>query len=174
MSVDHVMHITAECEYSQYPQVSGGREVRSRTTMYTELKRDDSFLAPLELASSLAGYGSTLSHPEHTILFERGQKARGLFLLRTGSVRLSVPGALDRSVGPGSLLGVPGTLSKGIYSLSAELLEESQVLFVPSERVAALMTEHPELGFQMVQLLSREIQALRQRIGELQNTTPLP
>src|SRR4051812_32266457 len=132
-----------------------------------QLKLDNSFLAPPELAAALEPYGSLLSHARGLRLFERGQKAYGLFLLRTGSVRLSVPGALDRSVGPGSLLGVPGTLSKGVYSLSAELLEDTQVLFVPSERVAKLVTDHPEIGFQMVQLLSREIQALRQRIGEL-------
>jgi CRP-like cAMP-binding protein len=65
-------------------------------------------------------------------------------------------------------------LSKGIYSLSAEVLEESQVLFVPSQRVAALMTEKPAVGFQMVQLLSREVQALRERITVLDAEHPLP
>ncbi len=142
--------------------------------MADQLKTDDSFLAPPELAAALLPYGSALNHPEGTVLFERGQKARGLFLLQTGSARLSVPGALSRKVGPGSLLGVPGTLSKGIYSLSADLLEESQVLFVPSERVTALVADHPEIGFQMVQLLSREIQALRERITELNDSVPLP
>jgi CRP-like cAMP-binding protein len=69
---------------------------------------------------------------------------------------------------------VPGTLSKGVYSLSAELLEESQVLFVPSARVAALLTDHPEIGFQLVQLLSREIHALRQRIVQWNGKEVLP
>ncbi|HET9697370.1 MAG TPA: Crp/Fnr family transcriptional regulator [Terriglobales bacterium] len=142
--------------------------------MHTELKRDDSFQAPAELASALHPYGSAMTHPGGKVLFSRGEKAHGLFLLLSGSARLSIPGALDRSVGPGSLLGVPGTLSKGIYSLSAELLEESQVLFVPSERVAALLAERPAIGFQMVQLLSREVQCLRERITELDSKTPLP
>jgi len=139
-----------------------------------ELKRDDSFQAPTELADALRPYGSAMTHPSGKILFARGEKAYGLFLLLSGSARLSIPGALDRSVGPGSLLGVPGTLSKGIYSLSAELLEESQVLFVPSERVTALLAERPTIGFQMVQLLSREVQCLRQRITDLDSKTPLP
>ena len=135
--------------------------------MEEPLKRDDSFKASLELMRALEPYGSALTHPARKILFERGQKARGLFLLYSGAARLWVSKMLDFSVGPGSLLGVPGTLSKGVYSLSAELIEESQVLFVPSERVTALLTDHPEIGFQLVQLLSREIQALRQRIEEL-------
>jgi CRP-like cAMP-binding protein len=142
--------------------------------MQDHLKRDDSFKASPELIEALAPYGSALNHPAHKILFERGQKAFGLFLLKTGIARLSVPGALDRSVGPGSLLGVPGTLSKGVYSLSAELLEESQVLFVPSERVMALLTEHPDIGFQLVQLLSREIQELRHRIVQLNGKEVVP
>jgi CRP-like cAMP-binding protein len=132
--------------------------------MPSQLTRDESFLASPELAEALSPYGSALNHPAHKVLFERGQKAYGLFLLQSGSAKLSAPGAFDRSVGPGALLGVPGTLSKGLYSLSAELLEESQVLFIPSERVTALLTEHPQIGFQLVQLLSREIQELRRRI----------
>lgn len=142
--------------------------------MPDQIKRDESFVAPAELRDALLPYGSALNHPAGKILFERGQKAYGLFLLQTGSARLSVPGALDRSVGPGALLGIPATLSKGVYSLSAELLEESEVLFVPSERVAALTTEHPEIGFQLVQLLSREIHELRQRIVELNGKGVLP
>jgi CRP-like cAMP-binding protein len=132
--------------------------------MPAQLQRDNSFIASSELIEALLPYGSALGHPAHKVLFERGQKAYGLFLLQSGSARLSAPGAFDRSVGPGALLGVPGTLSKGVYSLSAELLEESQVLFVPSDRVTALLTEHPQIGFQLVQLLSREIQELRRRI----------
>jgi len=142
--------------------------------MQDQLKHDESFRASPELMDALVPYGSALNHPPHKVLFERGQKAFGLFLLQSGKARLSVPGALDRSVGPGSLLGVPGTLSKGVYSLSAELLEESQVLFVPSERVMALLTEHPDIGFQLVQLLSREIQELRQRIVQLNGKEQLP
>jgi CRP-like cAMP-binding protein len=142
--------------------------------MHDQLKHDESFKASAELMEALLPYGSALNHPAHKILFERGQKAFGLFLLKTGKARLSVPGALDRSVGPGSLLGVPGTLSKGVYSLSAELLEESQVLFVPSERVMALLTEHPDIGFQLVQLLSREIQELRHRIVQLNGKEVVP
>jgi CRP-like cAMP-binding protein len=142
--------------------------------MPSSLKRDDSFLAPLELQQALQEYGSSLSHPANKTLFSRGEKAFGLFLLKSGSARLSIPGALDRSVGPGALLGVPGTLSRGIYSLTAELLEESQVLFVPSERVSELLAARPEIGFQMVQILSREVQAIRQRISELEGKAILP
>jgi CRP-like cAMP-binding protein len=142
--------------------------------MPSDLKRDDSFFAPHELQQALTKFGSSLSHPANKVLFQRGEKAHGLFLLQSGSAKVSIPGALDRSVGAGALLGVPGTLSRGIYSLSAQLLEESRVLFVPSERVSELLAAHPEIGFQMVQILSREIQAIRQRISELDRNTLLP
>lgn len=142
--------------------------------MVSQIERDDSFKATEELAKALWPYGSEMTHPAGKNLFTRGEKAHGLFLLVSGSARLSIPGALDRSVGPGALLGVPGTLSKGIYSLSADLLEESQVLFVPSNRVTALLSAQPAIGFQMVQLLSREVQALRERITVLDSESPLP
>ena len=135
--------------------------------MQPVFERDDAFLASPELASALEPYGSELTLPAGKMLFQRGEKAHGLYLLKSGSARLSVPGAVDRSVGPGALLGVPGTLSRGIYSLSAELLEESRVLFVPSEHISRLLSERPEVGIQMVQILSREIQAIRDRISKL-------
>jgi CRP-like cAMP-binding protein len=132
-----------------------------------ELEVDNAFLASPELADALEPYGSELSLPAHKHLFNRGEKAHGLYLLKSGSARLSVPGAIDRAVGPGALLGVPGTLSKGIYSLTAELLEESRVLFVPAEHVARLLAERPDVGIHMVQILSREIHAIRERIVKL-------
>ena len=138
--------------------------------MSAQLQRDDAFLASAELISTLEPYGSELTHPADRVLFERGEKAKGLFVLKSGSAKISVPGALDRAVGPGALLGVPGTLSKGTYSLTAVLLEESRVLFVPAERVSELIAAHPDVGFQMVQILSREIQAIRERITALTAT----
>ena len=133
----------------------------------SQLERDDAFLASAELAEALEHYGSELTLPAAKVLFNRGDKAHGLYLLKSGSARLSIPGAIDRSVGSGALLGVPGTLSRGIYSLSAQLLEEARVLFVPSERVSKLLAERPDIGLQMVQLLSREIHAIRERISKL-------
>jgi CRP-like cAMP-binding protein len=141
--------------------------LRNGDRMAFSVHRERSFVASPELVQALQPYGSVLNHPAHKILFERGQKAFGMFLLQTGSARLSVPGVLDQNVCAGSLLGVPGTLSKGIYSLTAELLEESQVLFIPADYVTKLLTDRPDIGFQLVQLLSREIQALRQWIGQL-------
>ena len=151
-----------------------GEKLLKWVSMPDQPKRDDSFVASPALIHALLPYGSAMNHPAHKVLFERGQRAYGLFLLQTGSAVMSAPGVLDRSVGPGALLGVPGTLSKGVYSLSARLLEESQVLFVPSERVTALLTDHPDIGFQLVQLLSREIQALRQRIVQLNGKEVVP
>lgn len=142
--------------------------------MQEQLKRDDSFQATTELIEALQPYGSVLSHPARKVLFKRGQQSHGIFLLETGAAKLAIPGAVDRSVGPGSLLGVPGTLSKGVYSLTAELLEESRVLFVPAERVTALLTDHPEIGYQLVQVLSREIQSLRERIVHWSGKQVLP
>ncbi len=132
-----------------------------------QLERDDAFLASPELAEALEHYGSELSLPAEKMLFVRGEKAHGLYLLRSGSARLSVPGAIDRSVGPGALLGVPGTLSRGIYSLSAQLMEEAKVLFVPSEHISKLLAERPEVGMHMVEMLSKEIHAMRERISKL-------
>lgn len=138
--------------------------------MPSGLEVDRCFTASQDLVDALQPFGSELTHPAGKMLFARGDSARGLFLLISGSARISVPGALDRAVGTRALLGVPGTLSKGTYSLEAVLLEESRVLFVPSERVSALLVAHPEVGFHLVQILSREIQAIRERITTLSGT----
>jgi CRP-like cAMP-binding protein len=70
-------------------------------------------------------------------LFRRGDKAVGVFLVRRGKVSLSLDGTsvISRTLGPGSLLGLPATLSGEPYSLTATVAEDCQLDFIRREAV---------------------------------------
>jgi len=69
-----------------------------------------------DLHAALAQRCETVRKPRSTVLFRRGEKAFGMFLILTGTVRLDfgVDGAagLASTNGPGALVGLPATLTK--------------------------------------------------------------
>jgi CRP-like cAMP-binding protein len=123
------------------------------------------FQIPGELRQALEARGGIRECSAGSQLFERGKPATGVHLLVEGQVILTAPGMPDRVVGPGALLGVPGTLARGVYSLSAKAMQDTKALFVSAAKVMELMSENPQIGFHLLTLLSQEVQALRQQIG---------
>ena len=89
-------------------------------------------IAPLELRSALEAIGSTVERSGKSTLFRRGDKARA-------KVSLSLEGtnAISRTLGPGSLLGLPATLSGEPYSLTATVAEVCQLDFIRREATSS-------------------------------------
>jgi len=98
-------------------------------------------------------------------LFHRGEAVRGIFLIATGAVELRLderPTALPpQHLGPGSVLGLPAALSNSPYSMSAEVLEDSELVFLPRERLLGLLHEQPQLCFRIMNLVSDELSETR-------------
>ena len=99
-----------------------------------------------------------------SILFRAGQPVRGAFLVRSGRVRMSLDHSTlcpGRTVGSGSILGLPATFSGEPYSLTAQVQTDCKLDFVRRARLLRLLRNNPELGFQIVRLLSEEIFQMR-------------
>ncbi len=66
------------------------------------------------LQASLEQRCEKVRRPRFTVLFRRGNKASGVFVVFSGRVSLGfgVNSAFDRSDGPGALLGLPSTLTR--------------------------------------------------------------
>ena len=76
---------------------------------------------------------------EGTILFRQGEPSRGVYLLVHGRANLSLRADTGRSVtfrkvGAGYVLGLPGTILNRTYMFTAELIDDSQVAFIPADR----------------------------------------
>lgn len=121
-----------------------------------------------ELAEALDALATLRSCRSGAILFEHGQPADGVLVVRRGSVRLFASDHSGdtrlsyRTVGPGYVLGLPALFSGQPYSLTAEAVEECVCGFVDRERALELMGKRLDLCLQAADLLAREVRDLRE------------
>jgi len=74
--------------------------------------------------------GSEIVHKaKSTVLFRRGEKAAGMFVVLNGKVRLDlgVDSAVGRTCGQGALVGLPSTLTRQSYSMTATVTEDADL-----------------------------------------------
>jgi CRP-like cAMP-binding protein len=85
--------------------------------------------------------------PRSTVLFRRGEKASGMFVVLSGKVSLDlgVDSVLGRIYGPGALVGLPSTLTRHNYSMTATVTEDAELGFWSPDELDSLLRKHPEL-----------------------------
>ncbi len=114
-----------------------------------------------ELIHDLETAAQSVSKRKGEILFRRGENAAGVFLILSGNVNLELEGvngvAAVRTHGPGSIVGLPANLSGSQYSLTAEVIEDATLGFIPRARLLQILQESPGLCLQVMQILSEEI-----------------
>jgi CRP/FNR family transcriptional regulator, polysaccharide utilization system transcription regulator len=113
-----------------------------------------------------------MSEPKGTILFHRNDPASGIFLICKGRVALKLEvgqhgvAVLNRTVARDSILGLPGTLSNGKYSLTAVAIEDSEVAFVDRASLLELIkTDNSGVGLELIRLLGEEVLRIRDVIA---------
>lgn len=117
-----------------------------------------------DVISKLHDEGTPMLKSKGSILFRTGQPVRGAFLVRSGRVRMSLDRSTfcpARTVGSGSIIGLPATFSGEPYSLTAQVQTDCKLDFLPRARLLRLLRNNPELGFQIVRILSEEIFQMR-------------
>lgn len=139
----------------------------TRATDMPALDSEIPFSAPAHLCEVLEAIGAASTVDPGSFLFHRGDNCQGVFVIKSGRVRLSMEterSVLERTAGPGSVLGLPATMSGKPYSLTAEVIEVTKYIFVGVDRVRHTLVHNPELCFEVLGLLSREVQQLRERL----------
>ncbi len=131
---------------------------------------DEAFRAHPELQQALENLADTLKKKEGVVLFRQGQKAKGVYLLRSGKAVLSVratPGGLvsPRVVGPGAVLGLPANICGKPYSLTAETVEPCEFGYVDRTKLVKLLRKDGDLCLHAVEILGRELAALRNELS---------
>ena len=136
--------------------------------------RSDKFFCnlPGKALQSLDAISSPTSYPKDATLFVEGQAPRGVYVLCSGRIKLSM-GSSDgkvlilRIAEPGDLLGLSAAISGTPYDLTAETMEPSQVSFIKRDDFLAFLRENTDACFRAAQDLSdrydvacREIRSL--------------
>jgi len=106
-----------------------------------------------------------VNKPRGSVLFRRGDAVAGLYLIRSGRVSLAMD-AVNRAfppriLGAGSVVGLPATVAGSPYSLTAEVIEDAELAFVPRQAVVDCLKQNSQLCFEVMDILSSEITGTR-------------
>lgn len=127
--------------------------------------RDSNLIPSPELKAELEQAATIVFKPKGTILFRRGDDPSGVFLIHSGRVSLGLDCETSlypaRILGPGAIAGLPATVSGNPYSLTAKVIDDSELAFVPRAAVLACLQDSPLLCFQVMDMLSGEISDIR-------------
>jgi CRP-like cAMP-binding protein len=118
-----------------------------------------------ELQLELERLATTVLKPAGSFLFRRGDDVSGIFLIRSGRISLALdyetPVYPARILGPGAVTGLPAAISGNPYSLTAKVVEDSELGFVPRAQVVECLKNNSLLCFQVMNILSDEIGDIR-------------
>ena len=136
--------------------------------------RPDRFFCdmPAESLKCFDAIKSLASYPRSTVLFAEGRPVRGIYILCDGRAKLSICSDTGkrltlRVAGPGEVLGLGATLSNTPYEITAELLDNSQVVFVRRKDLLKFLREHREVCMEVVRMLSQDLHGAYERVRTL-------
>ena len=115
---------------------------------------------------------STATYPKSAVLFIEGQLPRGVFVLCTGKVKLSMSSSDGKTIilkiaQPGAVLGLSATVSNRPYEVSAEIMEPTQANFIPREAFLHFLRDHGEAALRVAEQLSQNYHAAYEEIRTL-------
>ena len=102
---------------------------------------------------------STATYPKGAMLFVEGQESRGAFILCKGKAKLYTSSAEGRTiilriVMPGEVLGLTSTIADKPYEATVEVLEPSQVNFLPKADFLKFLNQHSDASMHVAKQLS--------------------
>jgi len=115
--------------------------------------------ARLELQFALEQRCEKVRKAKSAVLFRRGEKGSGMFVILSGKVNLDfgVDSPLTRSYGPGALLGLPATITRSNYSMTATVTEDAELGFLTSTALDSLLREHSDLCKPLLAILGQRV-----------------
>jgi len=127
--------------------------------------REDRLFCNLPQAAlqHLSEITSVASYPKGETLFVEGQSPRGVFIVCGGRVKLSTSSAdgktlILRVADPGEVLGLAAAVSDKSYHATADVLEPSQVNFIPQKEFLSFLSQRGEAALRVAQQLSENYQ----------------
>jgi len=119
-----------------------------------------------EIQSQLIANAVRTTEPAGAVLFRRDEPAFGVFVVLRGSVSLRLEGSsgkvlVNRIATSDSIIGLPGSLAGGRYSLTAVALEESELAFLNLQSLYELIRGNSNVGLELMHALGDEVLQMR-------------
>ncbi len=136
--------------------------------------RSQAFICDLPLAAinDFRAASTTAVYRPRQVVFSEGNPATGLYLICQGSVRLYHSDRFGREhilevAGPGAVLGEVPVDATQTLSVSAESLTDTQLCFLPRERLMQFLQRYPQTGVRLLGALSSELATARRKVRDL-------
>jgi len=137
------------------------------------LKRTGFFcdLTP-EAERDFAAIRSSSLYPAGTVLFIEKDPHRGIFLLCTGKIKLTISSSggktlILRLARPGEVLGLMAAISGTPYEATAETMEPCQLAFIRSDDFSRFIHKYPEVYRAMLRQMSSQYFGTCQQIRNI-------
>lgn len=113
--------------------------------------------------------GVTAIYRRRQVIFHEGMPALGLYILCHGAVKLYQSDNLGRDciveiAGSNQVLGELPLDPLEPYSVSAEALTDSQICYMPRERLLEFIQRHPMTAVRLIGTLSQSLSAARRKV----------
>ena len=130
----------------------------------------------VDLQTTLRLHGETIRKAKTDVLFRRGQKAAGIFVIVRGKVSLDfgVDSAFARVYGPGALVGLPATLTRRNYTMTATVTEDAELVFWSLRELDTLLQERPDFCRQLLEILGERMAENQKMMKALLSKDQLP
>ena len=117
--------------------------------------------SPLSAITGIERVSYSKLYPRGAVLFNEGHVALGLYVLCTGSAKISICSAdgkkvIMRLAKPGDVLGLYAGLTGRPYEATAELVKPGRVSFVSRQNLVELIASQEAFGLGLVQLFSEQ------------------
>ena len=127
---------------------------------------------PLEALTDFRAAGTTAIYRSRQVIFSEGSPAAGLYVVCHGAVKLYHSDRFGRDhileiAEPGAVLGELSLDDTPNQSVSAEAIAESQLCFLPRERLIGFLQRYPAAGVRFIAALSRELASARRKVRDL-------
>ncbi|GCE49098.1 CRP/FNR family transcriptional regulator [Thermosporothrix hazakensis] len=127
-----------------------------------------STLSPKEL-KDLAKSGQERTYPAGSVLFKQGDAGSGLYIIKSGKVRIEQAIHPDRAeetlgtAGPGDVLGEMALLDDLPRSASVTAEEDVTAFLLPVWEFRNFLRSHPDIALKMLAVLSRRLRKAESR-----------
>ncbi len=122
-----------------------------------------------DIIALMSGLTFTALYPKGSQLFVEGEKARGVFILCSGRVKMRTSSSegrtlILRTAEPGEILGVSAVITGKTYETSVETLEPSQVNFIRADQFMAFIQNNREAMLSTALQLSEDYYAAQREV----------
>lgn len=127
---------------------------------------------PIDDLDDFQSCGASGLYKPRQVIFHEGTPASGLYVVCHGTVKIYQSDRFGRGfiidvATAGTVLGELALEDGESYSASAEALTESQLSFLPRERLVRFIERHPKTAVRLIASLSKALAAARRKAGEL-------